>query len=59
EAQTVLKQRGIAVVSEKRPYLTDDSSRREWKMLVPKKIKKPDAQSTPAVEERKNPLISP
>ncbi|WOG29131.1 hypothetical protein [Endozoicomonas sp. 8E] len=44
KAQKVLKQRGIAVVSEKRPYFTDDGLPREWKMLVPKKTASPDAQ---------------
>uniref|UniRef100_UPI0021476222 hypothetical protein n=1 Tax=Endozoicomonas sp. ONNA1 TaxID=2828740 RepID=UPI0021476222 len=49
EAQKVLKERGITVVSEKRPFVTNDGAPKEWKMLVPKKIAKPDAQEdTPA-----------
>ncbi|WP_422442511.1 MULTISPECIES: hypothetical protein [unclassified Endozoicomonas] len=43
-ARGVLKQRGIAVISEKRPYLNNDGFRKEWEMLVPKKIVKLDPQ---------------
>ncbi|WP_257294204.1 hypothetical protein [Endozoicomonas sp. YOMI1] len=48
KAQQVLKERGIAVVSLKRPYFTNDGHPREWEMLAPKKIAKPDPQSPPA-----------
>ncbi|MBO9481041.1 hypothetical protein [Salinisphaera sp. G21_0] len=49
EARKVLKKRGIAVISEKRPYFTDNGSPREWPMLVPKKILKLGApQNAPA-----------
>ncbi|WOG29141.1 hypothetical protein [Endozoicomonas sp. 8E] len=47
EARKVLEQRGIAVVSEKRPFLTNQGFPREREMLVPKEIFKPDAQSEP------------
>ncbi|WP_257280638.1 hypothetical protein [Endozoicomonas sp. ISHI1] len=43
EAQQVLKERGIAVVSHKRPYFTNDGHPREWEMLVPEKTAKRDA----------------
>ena len=44
EAQKVLKKRGIAVVTEKRPYFTNNDHPGERPMLVPKKILKLDAQ---------------
>ncbi|WP_257265000.1 hypothetical protein [Endozoicomonas sp. ONNA2] len=46
KAQDVLKRRGIAVVSEKRPYWTDYDLWKERKILVPKKIRKLDVHST-------------
>ncbi|WOG29122.1 hypothetical protein [Endozoicomonas sp. 8E] len=48
DAREVLKERGIAVVSEKRRYFNNNSFPREKEMLVPKKIAKLDAQSAPA-----------
>ncbi|WP_448218101.1 hypothetical protein [Endozoicomonas sp. 2B-B] len=42
EAQKVLRERGIIVVSEKRPYFNNDGFPRKRKMLVPKKIAKLD-----------------
>ncbi|WP_422413892.1 hypothetical protein, partial [Endozoicomonas sp. ALB122] len=42
EAQKVLRERGIVVVSEKRPYFNNDGFPRKRKMLVPKKIAKLD-----------------
>ncbi|WP_422472210.1 hypothetical protein [Endozoicomonas sp. ALB032] len=49
EARKVLKDRGIAVISEKRPYFfTNKGDLREPEMLVPKKMPKPDARSKPA-----------
>ncbi|WP_257263792.1 hypothetical protein, partial [Endozoicomonas sp. ONNA2] len=50
DALKVLKDRGIAVACEKRPYLANDGFPREWEMLVP--IKKPDAQTAPTGEGR-------
>ncbi|WP_257264019.1 hypothetical protein [Endozoicomonas sp. ONNA2] len=47
DARKVLKDRGIAVASEKRPYLANDGFPREWEMLVPIKMAKPDAQTAP------------
>ncbi|WP_422135104.1 hypothetical protein [Endozoicomonas sp. ALD040] len=44
EARKVLEQRGIAVVSEKRPYFTNQGFPKEREMLVPEKIAKLDAQ---------------
>ncbi|WP_448218099.1 hypothetical protein [Endozoicomonas sp. 2B-B] len=49
EARKVLKDRSIAVISEKRPYFfTNKDDLREPEMLVPKKMPKPDARSKPA-----------
>ncbi|WP_422414206.1 hypothetical protein, partial [Endozoicomonas sp. ALB122] len=49
EARKVLKDRGIAVIGEKRPYFfTNKGDLREPEMLVPKKMPKPDARSKPA-----------
>ncbi len=59
KARTVLKQRGIVVVSEKRPYFTNDDLLKEREILVPKKITKLDAQDKPAGKDRQNPLILP
>ncbi|WP_448218106.1 hypothetical protein [Endozoicomonas sp. 2B-B] len=42
EARGVLKQRGITVVSEKRPYFTNDELPKEWEMRVPEKMAKLD-----------------
>ncbi|WP_422135115.1 hypothetical protein [Endozoicomonas sp. ALD040] len=43
EAQKVLKDRGIAVISEKRPHFSSDVGfTQEPEILVPKKIAKPD-----------------
>ncbi|WP_448218110.1 hypothetical protein [Endozoicomonas sp. 2B-B] len=42
KAQEVLEDRGIAVVSEQRRYFGADGFPKERKMLVPKKIVKPD-----------------
>ncbi|WP_422410350.1 MULTISPECIES: hypothetical protein [unclassified Endozoicomonas] len=50
EARKVLKERGIAVVSEQHPYFTRDGLPGKREMLVPKKMAVPDAQSTPAEE---------
>ncbi|WOG29125.1 hypothetical protein [Endozoicomonas sp. 8E] len=58
EAQKVLEDRGIAVVSEKRHYFAADGFPKEREMLVPKKMEKPDAQTAPAEDSRQNPLIS-
>ncbi|WP_448218112.1 hypothetical protein [Endozoicomonas sp. 2B-B] len=58
EAQKVLEDRGIAVVSEKRHYFAADGFPKEREMLVPKKMEKPDAQTAPAEDSRQNTLIS-
>ncbi|WP_448218098.1 hypothetical protein [Endozoicomonas sp. 2B-B] len=47
KAQSVLEDRGITVVSYKRPYFNNEGNPEEWEMLVPKKMPKPDAQSKP------------
>ncbi|WP_252178657.1 hypothetical protein [Endozoicomonas sp. 4G] len=44
-AQKVLKQRGITVVGEKRPYFTNDGDSKSWEMLIPKKIARPEKNS--------------
>ncbi|MBO9484199.1 hypothetical protein [Salinisphaera sp. G21_0] len=41
DALKVLEDRGIAVVSEKRPYVANDGLPGEWEMLVPIKMAKP------------------
>ncbi|WP_422467348.1 hypothetical protein [Endozoicomonas sp. ALC013] len=46
KAQEVLKERGITVVCEKRPYCTDDDRQLEKVMFVPKQIPEP-ARSQP------------
>ncbi|WOG29145.1 hypothetical protein [Endozoicomonas sp. 8E] len=48
KAQSVLEDRGITVVSDKRPYFNNEGNPEEWEMLVPKKMPKPDARSKPA-----------
>ncbi|WP_422135098.1 hypothetical protein [Endozoicomonas sp. ALD040] len=48
KAQSVLEDRGITVVSDKRPYFNNEGKPEEWEMLVPKKMPKPDARSKPA-----------
>ncbi|WP_422472239.1 hypothetical protein [Endozoicomonas sp. ALB032] len=52
KAQEVLEDRGIAVVSEQRRYFGADGFPKERKMLVPKKMEKPDAQTSPAEDGR-------
>ncbi|WOG29146.1 hypothetical protein [Endozoicomonas sp. 8E] len=47
KAQSVLEDRGIKVVGEKRPYFNNEDDSKGLEMLVPKKIAKPDAQSKP------------
>ncbi|WP_422135097.1 hypothetical protein [Endozoicomonas sp. ALD040] len=48
KAQSVLEDRRITVVSDKRPYFNNEGKPEEWEMPVPKKMPKPDARSKPA-----------